>query len=111
MSRTFRRINETQEHYWILRNWDLWFKDTEVRGCANSKYYQLDPKSKEGKEALAKYHSDKYRSFKEPGPAWYRHMWVEKPQRREVKRQLNKFMLDEEFEVILESKPPLPYWT
>lgn len=103
MSRTFRRVNEKQEYDWVLRDWrHSWFTGLEFR---------LDPKSKEGKEAIARYHSDKYRNFKEPGPAWYRNMFTERPQRRKAKNQLRKFMLDEEFEVMLNGKDPLEYWT
>lgn len=103
MSRTYRRKNEKHEYRWVLRNWDVW------PWCSN--YTKYDAHSKEGIKALAEFHADWYRSFREPGPAWFRNMFTERPQRREAKRQIKKFMLDKEYEVILNPKDPLEYWT
>lgn len=108
MSRTYRRKkghdqSEWETSYWVYEN-SGWLPRT---------LYRLPhPKdSKEYKKGKARYHSDALRQFKEPGPAWFRNLFVERPQRREAKRQLRKFMLDQDYEVILNGKDPLVYWT
>jgi len=72
----------------------------------------IDPKSEEGKRRLAKYHSDGgTHSFNEPGPTWFRTMFVERPQRREAKAKIHRYVRDENYVVILNAKNPLDYWT
>jgi hypothetical protein len=56
-------------------------------------------------------HKDSTYRCKEPGPSWFRNLFTERPQRREAKRQLNKFLLDPDFEVLLDSKATLEYYT
>ena len=60
---------------------------------------------------LAEYHSDAYHNFKEPGPAWYRKLVTERPQRRINKRELQKFMLDPDYEPMCIDMMYLEYWT
>ncbi len=109
MSRTFRRKNETQEYDWILRDWD-WSYNTYGICYGQRKTY--DRKSKEAITALAHYHSDAGTyTWREPGPSWFRNLTSQRPMRRQSKNQLRKFMLDEEFEVIIETNPKLEYWS
>lgn len=104
MSRTKRRKNTKGDYSWLLRDW--------VRiGYGNYVRVPMDPNSKEYVKTLAMYHSDVYRNHKEPGPAWYRLYTVERPQRRKAKRELQKYMLNEEHVVILNPKDKLEYWT
>ena len=105
MSRTYRKKQvHNYTDYWPMRNYDAVTVD-------NPHPPPYDPKSKEGRRYIAKFHADDTCNYKEPGPSWYRHMFVERPQRREAKRQLQRYMRDEEFVVILEAKMPLLYWT
>ncbi len=109
MSRTIRRKSETHEYSWVLRDWDTFFN---TYGICYGTRITYDPKSKYGKKALAEFHSDAGTfEGKEPGPSWFRNLTTERPQRREAKRQLHKFMLDEEFEVMLNPMDHLEYWT
>jgi hypothetical protein len=62
-------------------------------------------------KALAEYHSDAYHNFKEPGPTWWRNTTAERPQRRINKRELQKFMLDPEYEPMCFDMVHLVYWT
>lgn len=104
MSRTYRQRDLFSVFInlnWVLRNHD----SDEIHPPL------LDKKSKEGKKRIAKFHSDKTIRFKEPGPAWYRHVTVERPQRREAKRQMREYLRNPEFVVILNAKDPLDYWT
>lgn len=106
MSRTKRRKDSKDDYRWLLSDWMKMSENayTWVR-------VPMDPTTKEYAKTLAMYHSDVYRNFKEPGPAWYRLYTVERPQRRKAKRELQKYMLNEEHEVILNPKDPLEYWT
>jgi hypothetical protein len=107
MSRTYRRKSlpvpkyVTREHVWS------WYF-----GGAHHHYRYFEVGSHEYKKALAKHFSDTGTySHKEPGPSWFRNLYTERPQRREAKRQIHKYFLDEEFEVILNEKDKLEYWT
>lgn len=111
MARTFRRRNETQEYRWVLREYDYVICEDENFTWKEWRRWQIDPKSEQGEKILAKFHADWHRSWREPGPAWFRRMMTEKPNRRKAKVELNKYLLNEDYEVIIEPKPPLLYWT
>lgn len=104
MSRTYRKRNPH----------DIAFAKQELVRIApyHLEWVKLDPKSKQYKTAVAKVTSDAYKAFKEPGPAWFRNLWTERPQRREAKRELYKYLrANGEYEVMLLPKNPLDYWT
>lgn len=68
--------------------------------------------SKEGKKRLAKYFSDAgTHNFKEPGPSWFRNLYFTRPDRRAAKREIQKYLADDDYEVITCPKVYLPYWT
>lgn len=106
MSRT-RRLKKQSDRYsfWSLE-WHM--RDHDVDAIHPP---QVDPKSKEGRKRIAQYHADQTVRFKEPGPHWFRNLTTERPQRREAVAQLYRYVHGEEFEVILNSKDPLDYWT
>ena len=105
MSRTYRRKNQPIPR-WVTH---------ESRRIGESfywEYFPIDRDSREYAKRIAKYRSDAgTTSFREPGPAWFRNIFTERPQRREAKRQIRKYMMDEEFEIQLLDKNPLMYWT
>jgi hypothetical protein len=108
MSRTYRRTSNCEHDLqWVTK------KLIRITG----KYYTrfawipLDPESDEYIKALAVYHSDAYRNFKEPGPSWFRNLFTERPQRRRAKLQCKKYLTNPEYEVILNAKDKLTYWT
>jgi len=107
MSRTYRRKTLPVPKY-VTREevWSWYFR----RPHLHYRYFEVG--SHEHKKALAKHFSDTgtYR-YKEPGPSWFRNLYTERPQRREAVRQLKKFMLNEDYEVILNAKDKLEYWT
>ena len=80
------------------------------RGSVSS-YRKIDPKSKQGKKLLAERRRDKVVRFKEPGPSWFRRLFSQRPYRQEAKRELQKFMVDMEYEPMILDKPKLEYWT
>jgi len=104
MSRTYRNRHPD----------DIWFAMHELERSARFRWdwVRLDPKSKIGKAKKAKVLSDSYTAFKEPGPSWFRNLVTERPQRREAKKELHKYLrADGEYEVMLIPKNPLMYWT
>lgn len=107
MSRTYRRKSGDPSY-------KRWHTSSSVRIDPDGwcwMWVPMDPASNEYKRAVARYHSDRTNNFKEPGPSWFRKLYTERPQRREAKRQLKKYMSDPDFEVILNAKDPLEYWT
>lgn len=104
MSRTYRRKRGDQYTLkWVTR--DL------VR--VSSGYYEWIPLEGDAlKKALAKYRSDAGTwSHKEPGPSWWRNIFTERPLRRKAKRELQKYLADQDYEPIIESMGKLEYWT
>ena len=126
MSRTYRRIRYRQmwgsDLDWVLRDSvyglenvpneteNIHLDPWSWRGDSYRFFYKKD--SHEGKKRIAKYFSDAgTHRFKEPGPSWFRNLFTQRPLRRHGKRELQKFLFDPEYEVIIEEKPPLEYWT
>jgi len=106
MSRTYRRKSGDQTNL----NWAT-HEFKRLPGTWHWERVPLDPQSKEYKASVARYYSDRQYTFKEPGPSWFRRLFTERPQRRHAKRELNKYLLDPDYEVILNEKDPLEYWT
>lgn len=104
MSRTYRR-RQTRAPRRVTSEL------VRIPGTLQWEYVPLEPSSVEYKKSLAEYHSDAFSNHREPGPAWFRNIFTERPQRREAKRQIRKYMMDEEFEIQLLDKNPLMYWT
>ena len=119
MSRTYRRKNADQYgrygYGWYVGDWvvvEEWLSECGNWTRRRMEWVEYPPNSEEWSKGLAKFRSDGgTHKGKEPGPRWFRNVFCERPQRREGKRQLQKFMLDENFEVCLNPKDPLPYWT
>lgn len=107
MSRTYR--NRLPDSFsWALREYMCGY---DSHGNWYAYYEHYDKNSEEGKKRIAKTRSDAYKDFKEPGPSWYRNIFTERPQRREAKKALRKYLLNEDYEVLLFAKNPLDYWT
>lgn len=104
MSRTYRKRCEAED-WWVLEELVRVYPFTYV-------WVKRDPQSKEYKKELAKYHSDSFRSFREPGPARFRNLFEERPLRRQNKRELQRFMQDSEYEPLIDAKQrKRVYWT
>lgn len=72
---------------------------------------QIDPKSKEGKKALARFHSDaKHFLYQWRGPSWFHNTTAQRPYRRDCKKQIKKFMNDPDYEIQIIRKPYRQYW-
>ena len=64
MAHTFRRKRERHEYYWVLHDWEF--------RVSRGHWVQLDPRSKAGRKALARFHSDKIVTMGGSAPRWYR---------------------------------------
>ena len=71
----------------------------------------IDPNSKEGKKALARFHSDaKHFLYEWKGPNWFHNMYAQRPYRRDCKKQIKKFMRNPDYEIQIRNKPYREYW-
>lgn len=120
MSRTYRR-KKADKHKYL--GW-MYFTDTTTPRLHNYSWscdtvwwyygesYEEYPTEHQMATARARYHSDAATSsFKEPGPSWFRRMFETRPSRRKNKRELQRYMLDTEYEPMCFDKGPLDYWT
>lgn len=86
---------ETVSHSsWGHNRVDIWF----------GKY------SKEGKRRLARYRSDADTDKWHRPCGWWVTEFSQRPYRRRSKNELRKYMLDTEYEYMIESMPVLGYW-
>ena len=108
MSRTYRRKGGDQSEL----EWQT-SKMVRVPGYYIWYWEPMDPKSKEYIKEVNKYHSDagthSCGNGKAP-PGHYITMHIQRPHRRDAVRKLKKWLLDPDYEVIINSKDPLPYW-
>ena len=96
MSRTYRRRGERHEYRWVLREYE-WIGDQLVR-------FQLDPRSKHGRKAIARFHSDTQSqlTMRSGAPRWYRRMFdhrLDFLNARELRRWLDDRGYDPVFQV------------
>ncbi len=111
MFRTYRRKNSTKNGMcshleYFISEW------VHKEGFQYRERIEFPKNSKEYQKGKAKFHSDgATTSFKEPGPSWFRNIFSDRPLRQKAKRELHKFIKNEEYEPIIESKGILPYWT
>ena len=111
MSRTYRRKNRPIPR-WVTQERFRIFRIENSYRFAHFMYVQIEPQTDKYAKLIAKYRSDAgTHNSREPGPSWFRNLYTERPQRREAKRQLQKFKQDPTFEVMLNKKDPLEYWT
>jgi hypothetical protein len=111
MSRTFRK-KEGKKHFDPIAKQAYcsdWRSISEW--CPTIELYPLDYNSQEYQKESARYHSDaKTKGLNYNGPKWFRKRVVERPQRRQAKTELRKYMLNPDYEVCLTPKNHIPYW-
>ena len=90
----------------ILEDWAydvIWERGSSV--------VRIDPNCYEGRQRLAKMHSDKKRGvWRWRGPGWWVHEYHQVPYRQRARQELIKFMKDPDYEVQIPRKPYLTYW-
>lgn len=119
MSRTYRK-RLSSDSKWLLRDFVLessisdFSKYDKVQLTWSDRwiYVWYKEDSLEAKKIKAKHFSDSLGwKYNRSGPTYFKTLVAQKPYRRRAKKEIYKFMRDsEEYEVLLESKPKLPYW-
>lgn len=91
MARTFRRRRERHEYCWVLR---------DRKACAlYGHWVLLDPRSKAGRKAIARFHSDKTVTMGGSAPRWYRKVFDHQI-RTGNDRMLRRWLADPEFDPV-----------
>jgi len=67
MSRTYRRRGERRDYDRVLRD-SCWINGTLVT-------LRIDARSREGRRAIARFHSDAYWTLRSTAPRWYRRIF------------------------------------
>jgi hypothetical protein len=93
MSRTYRRRGEHHEYYWMLRDWE----SAEPFGAR----IRLDRNSKEGRRALARFHSDAEVTMGSSAPRRYRRVFDHKL-RSMNDRQLRRWLADPGYDPVFQ---------
>ena len=89
MARTFRRKRDRHEYYWVLHDWGA--------KTPFGHWVQLDPRSKSGRKAIARFHSDKSVTMSGAAPRWYRKVSDHRI-RTANDRMLRRWLTDPEFD-------------
>jgi hypothetical protein len=93
MSRTYRRRGQRHEYRWVLREWH-W------SGGALAPH-QIDPRSKEGRRAIARFHSDVERTMSSGPPRWYRRVYDHRLRTQNL-REFRRWLDDPHYEPVLQ---------
>jgi hypothetical protein len=90
MSRTYRRRGQRHEYRWVLFDWK-----------AGAPFHAiLDPRSREGRRAIARFHSDKEVTMGGAAPRWYRKA-SDRRLRTFNDRQLRRWLADPNYDPIM----------
>lgn len=102
MSRTYRFLKSTINNYFFIGSWLLY-------DYKNNSY--INKNSKEATKRISKFFSDKKPNvMRLKGPGWYHNLFSQRPHRRDSKYQLNKFIKNQDYEVVIEQKPKRHWW-
>ena len=93
MSRTYRRRGQRYEYRWVLREW-------QWSGGALAPH-QIDPRSKEGRRAIARFHSDVERTMSSGPPRWYRRVYDHRLRTQNF-RAFRRWLDDLDYEPVLQ---------
>lgn len=85
MSRTYRRRGQRHEYVWVLRDY-RWVDGALIP-------FLIDSHSKEGRRAIARFHSDACWTLRSAAPRWYRRIFDHKL-RTVNERQLRRWLDD-----------------
>lgn len=91
MSRTYRRRGQRHEYYWVLFDWN---SRTPVGA-------ELDPRSREGRHALSRFHSDKEVTMAGAAPRWYRNVF-DRRLRTFNEKQIRRWLADPGYDPVMQ---------
>lgn len=92
MSRTYRRRRHRYEYWWVLHDW----KAIVPAGTT----VLLDPRSPEGRRAIARFHSDCEFTVHSAAPRWYRKVF-DRRLRTFNDKQLYRWLADPGYDPIM----------
>jgi hypothetical protein len=95
MSRTIRRRGERHEYRWVLREHE-WVGNVLVP-------IRLDPRSKAGRKAIARFHSDAEFTIRGAAPRWYRRIFDHRLRTLNA-RELRRWLDDPRYDPIFEAR-------
>lgn len=93
MSRTYRRRGQAHEYRWVLRD-----RSDATPWWA---YTLLDRHSREGRRALARFHSDAEVTMRSSAPRWYRREFDHRL-RTMNDRQLRRWLADPGYDPVMQ---------
>lgn len=94
MSRTYRRRRHRYEYRWVLRDW------------ADAPFFSpllIDPRSNEGRRALARFHSDNEITLRSTAPRWYRKTF-DRRLRTFNDKQLRRWLANPEYDPVMQAR-------
>lgn len=92
MSRTYRRRRQYHEYSWVLFDW----QPSAPVGAL------LDPRSREGRRAIARFHSDKEVTMGGAAPRWYRKVF-DRRLRTFNDKQLRRWLTDPGYNPVIQA--------
>ncbi len=93
MSRTYRRRGQRHEYRWVLLEWK-WRNLVLVP-------VRIDARSKEGRRAIARFHSDAYWTLRSAAPHWYRRIFDHRQHTLNA-RQLHRWLDDPDYDPVFD---------
>ena len=95
MSRTYRRRRHRYEYRWVLRDW--------ITASPFGAAALLDRRSKEGRYAIARFHSDAETTMRGVAPRWYRKVF-DRRLRHYNDRQFRRWLDDPGYDPVMQSR-------
>ncbi len=95
MSRTYRRRGERHDYDWVLRDY-RWVNGTLVP-------FLIDARSKEGRRAIARFHSDACWTLRSTAPRWYRRSFDHRLNTLYA-RQLRRWLNDSGYDPVFQTR-------
>jgi hypothetical protein len=95
MSRTYRRRRHRYEYSWALRDWKA--------SVASGTTVMLDSRSREGRRAIARFHSEKEVTMGGAAPPWYRKVF-DRRQSTFNDKQLRRWLADLGYDPVIQAR-------
>lgn len=91
MARTFRRRGCSYDYAWVLRD----------RSVSGGSFNRIDPQSREGRRALARYHCDATITLGKTAPRWYRKV-SDRRIRTHNRAELHRWLRNPDFDPVFQ---------
>jgi len=95
MSRTYRRRSERHEYCWVLCDWNA--------DAPSGARAMLDRHSREGRRAIARFHSDAEFTMRSGAPHWFRRIFKRRLRNANA-RQLRRWLLNPGYDPVMQPR-------